>query len=380
MILRRYMTQQVASNTAIVLFFLMVLMLGGRLIRYFGIAAEGRLDVGLLFAIIGYNLPTFLELILPLSFFVALMLVLGRMYVDHEMSVLFSSGISRGQLTRLMLPLILVLLVLEAGISLWAKPWGVRHSEQIWQQQALTSALDLIRPKTFISSGDYHLYVGAFDKEKRELNDLYVVQRPTSAKGQALGKEVIITAQRAVQVPTNPNASMTQLDLFNGRRYEIGANSQAYSQVSFDSYRISLEKPEVETINENNVEIQHTNKLINNLEKPEVKAELGYRLSLPWLIVIAAMLATPLAQVRPRQGRWLRLLPSILIFVSCAIGIMSLKTAISKDKLGVMAYAWLIIGFMLFALYLNWQTRAVHRIRYYRRSNNSSRATSGGQS
>ena len=65
---------------------------GGRLIRYFGIAAEGRLDVGLLFAIIGYNLPTFLELILPLSFFVALMLVLGRMYVDHEMSVLFSSG------------------------------------------------------------------------------------------------------------------------------------------------------------------------------------------------------------------------------------------------------------------------------------------------
>ena len=311
---------------------------------------------------------------------VALMLVLGRMYVDHEMSVLFSSGISRGQLTRLMLPLILVLLVLEAGISLWAKPWGVRHSEQIWQQQALTSALDLIRPKTFISSGDYHLYVGAFDKEKRELNDLYVVQRPTNAKGQALGKEVIITAQRAVQVPTNPNASMTQLDLFNGRRYEIGANSQAYSQVSFDSYRISLEKPEVETINENNVEIQHTNKLINNLDKPEVKAELGYRLSLPWLIVIAAMLATPLAQVRPRQGRWLRLLPSILIFVSCAIGIMSLKTAISKDKLGVMAYAWLIIGFMLFALYLNWQTRAVHRIRYYRRSNNSSRATSGGQS
>ena len=45
MILRRYMTQQVAANTAIVLLFLMALMLGGRLIRYFGIAAEGRLDV-----------------------------------------------------------------------------------------------------------------------------------------------------------------------------------------------------------------------------------------------------------------------------------------------------------------------------------------------
>lgn len=64
----------------------------------------------------------------------------------------------------------------------------MRHSEQIWQQQALTSALDLIRPKTFISSGDYHLYVGAFDKEKRELNDLYAGQRPTNAKVPSLGQ------------------------------------------------------------------------------------------------------------------------------------------------------------------------------------------------
>ena len=116
MILRRYMTQQVAANTAIVLLFLMALMLGGRLIRYFGIAAEGRLDVGLLFAIIGYNIPTFLELILPLSFFIALMLVLGRMYVDQEMSVLFASGISRGRLTRLMIPLITGLFVFQMGI------------------------------------------------------------------------------------------------------------------------------------------------------------------------------------------------------------------------------------------------------------------------
>ena len=76
MILRRYMTQQVASTTALVLGFLVVMMLGGRLIRYFGIAAEGNLDISLLFTIIGYNLPYFLELILPLAFFIALMLAM----------------------------------------------------------------------------------------------------------------------------------------------------------------------------------------------------------------------------------------------------------------------------------------------------------------
>ena len=368
MILRRYMTQQVAANTAIVLLFLMALMLGGRLIRYFGIAAEGRLDVGLLFAIIGYNIPTFLELILPLSFFIALMLVLGRMYVDQEMSVLFASGISRGRLTRLMIPLITGLFVFQMGISLLAKPWGLSNSEQIWQTQSLGSLLDLVRPKTFISSGNYHLYVDEFDKEKRELKNLYVVQQQTDKSGKIAKNDVIITATRAYQVPSKDTDSSMQLDLFQGRRYELGTNNANYNQASFEKYRITLEKPASEKITETNVETQTTAKLLANTQKPEVKAELGYRFTMPWLIIIAAMLATPLAQVRPRQGRWLRLLPSVLIFASCAISIISLRTAIGKERISEYAYIWLMLGFVAFALLLNWQSRVVHRVRYRRHS------------
>ena len=368
MILRRYMTQQVAANTAIVLLFLMALMLGGRLIRYFGIAAEGRLDVGLLFAIIGYNIPTFLELILPLSFFIALMLVLGRMYVEQEMSVLFASGISRGRLTRLMIPLITGLFVFQMGISLWAKPWGLSNSEHIWQTQSLGSLLDLVRPKTFISSGNYHLYVDEFDKEKRELKNIYVVQQQTDKSGKIAKNDVIITATRAYQVPSKDTDSSMQLDLFQGRRYELGTNNAKYNQASFEKYRITLEKPASEKITETNVETQTTAKLLANTQKPEVKAELGYRFTMPWLIIIAAMLATPLAQVRPRQGRWLRLLPSVLIFASCAISIISLRTAIGKERISEYAYIWLIVGFIVFALLLNWQSRVVHRVRYRRHS------------
>lgn len=368
MILRRYMTQQVAANTAIVLLFLMALMLGGRLIRYFGIAAEGRLDVGLLFAIIGYNIPTFLELILPLSFFIALMLVLGRMYVDHEMSVLFASGISRGRLTRLMIPLITGLFIFQMGISLLAKPWGLSNSEQIWQTQSLGSLLDLVRPKTFISSGNYHLYVDEFDKEKSELKNLYVVQQQTDKSGKIAKNDVIITATRAYQVPSKETDSSMQLDLFQGRRYELGTNQANYNQASFEKYRITLEKPASEKITETNVETQTTAKLLANTQKPEVKAELGYRFTMPWLIIIAAMLATPLAQVRPRQGRWLRLLPSVLIFASCAISIISLRTAIGKESISEYAYIWLMLGFIAFALLLNWQSRVVHRVRYRRHS------------
>lgn len=364
MILRRYLTQQVLTTTLITLFFLMLLMLGGRVIRYFGMAAEGQLDVGLLFVIIGYNLPMFLELILPLSFFVALMLVFGRMYVDNEMGVLFASGISRGRLTSLLIPLMLLLFVIEAGISIWAKPWGIAKNEKIWQNQALTSALDLIRPQEFISSGDYHFYVDKFDREKRELHGLYVIQQRTNDKGEKIGNDILITAERAVQVATSEDDPLTQLDLFNGRRYEIHEKSAIYNQTYFDSYRISIKKPISDNVNEENITTQPLNKLLKNLHKAEAKAELGYRLSLPFLMIIAVMLATPLAQVNPRQGRWLRLLPAILIFVSCAVSIISLKSAISKQKVSEFAYIWLLLGFMGFALILNWQQQLRHYLRY----------------
>lgn len=407
MILRRYMTQQVASTTALVLGFLVVMMLGGRLIRYFGIAAEGNLDISLLFTIIGYNLPYFLELILPLAFFIALMLVFGRLYVDQEMAVINASGVSRGKLGRLMTPLILALFVGEAALSIVGKPWGVRSSESIWQQQALTSAFDLIRPNQFISSGNHHLYVGSLSDDKKQLQDVILIQSEPKPKGNAaknvaadvnhnidpetaeqlnipelpkalisnnnITKDTITLAKRAEQVDTG-SSGITQLDLFQGRRYEVGAGSLKYNQVGFDRYRITLTEPSEEVITEDNIETQAIGPLwqaatgsaaVNSENALQAaQGELGYRLALPWLMIIAPMLAVPLAQVRPRQGRWLRLFPSILLFVSCALGIISLKNAVGKGSVSVWAYAWLVLGFMGLALYMNWGSRVQHRLRF----------------
>lgn len=403
MILRRYMTRQVASTTALVLGFLVVMMLGGRLIRYFGIAAEGRLDISLLFTIIGYNLPYFLELILPLAFFIALMLVFGRLYVDQEMAVINASGVSRGKLARLMTPLILALFVGEAALSIVGKPWGVRSSETIWQQQALTSAFDLIRPNEFINSGNYHLYVGSLSDDNKQLQDVVLIQTepqnkpaavnqappeleaqlpiadlpkdivaPTTRNNSSISTDTITLAKRAEQVETG-DSGITQLDLFQGRRYEVGAGSLVYNQVSFERYRITLTEAPQEVVTEDNIETQAVGPLwqvaTGNTQAGSVDAlraaqgELGYRFALPWLMIIAPMLAVPLAQVRPRQGRWLRLFPAILLFVSCALGIISLKNAVSKGNVSVWSYVWLILGFMVLALYLNWGTRIQHRLR-----------------
>ncbi|HAO59104.1 MAG TPA: LPS export ABC transporter permease LptF, partial [Psychrobacter sp.] len=226
-------------------------------------------------------------------------------------------------------------------------------------------------------------------------------------------RDVIVLAKRAVQVVGSDTGDTTQLDLFQGRRYEVGADSLVYNQVSFERYRISINQPPKDIITDDNVATQslpvlwqaatgqaapvidlNADSTTNEpapTQKPDqqkilaAQAELGYRLSLPWLIILAPMLAVPLAQVRPRQGRWLRLLPAILIYASCALVVISLKNSVTKGSIPVWSYPFAIISFMVLALYLNWASRIHHRVRFRlgqrkKESNSNNTFDNGGRS
>lgn len=374
MILRRYLTSQVATTTALVLGFLVVMLLGGRLIRYFGMAAEGGLDVGVLFSLIGYNLPYFLELILPLSFFIGLMLTFGRMYSDHEMAIINGSGIGRGKLARLLIPLVLILIIIEGWITLVAKPWGMERASNIFQEQSVDKLFEMIRPKSFISSGDYHLYVGKLGVEQELLEDVILVQMPKSKSGEMTPTkqgDTLIFAKSASQVPSDDGA--ITLDLHQGRRYEVSTDSRRYSQIGFERYRITLSAQAKDETAPMRIEGVSTPQLLDLLagvgHRPnlnEVRAELGYRLSLPWLMLLAIMLAVPLSQVRPRQGRWLKLIPAIFLFVANVLILISLKESITKGKISALSYPLTVVLLLIFALYLNYHQYLMARVRLKR--------------
>nr|WP_049235637.1 LPS export ABC transporter permease LptF [Moraxella canis] len=376
MILRRYITTQVASTTALVLGFLVVMLLGGRLIRYFGMAAEGGLNVGVLFRLIGYNLPYFLELILPLSFFIGLMLVFGRLYADHEMAVMNASGISRGRVARLLIPLVAVLMCVEGWVSMVAKPWGMERATNIWQEQSVAQVFDLLRPQEFISSGDYHLYVGEMGANREFLKDVIIIQmnpaQPNSTKpSQTAQRDSIIFAKSATHVE-NANGQI-QLDLQQGRRYEVDPTSRQYSQIGFERYRITLSAERPEGTNHMRIEGVSTAELLSIIQgrskrdnPQEAYAELGYRLSMPWLILLAILLATPLSYVRPRQGRWYKLVPAILIYVAGVLVVISLKDTIIKGKFPPVIYAAALLLMMAVAIYLNYHGRVMARLRLER--------------
>lgn len=319
-------------------------MMGGRLIKYFGVAAQGRLDVGILFSIIGYRLPEFLTLILPLGFFIGLMLVFGRLYVDHEMAVLNGSGVSRNQLARLLLPLTIGFLIVQAVMMTWLSPWGNRQFEELTTSQAVRSGFDLVRPREFISSGAYTIYAGSLSDDRQNLKEVFFYQRAAKE-----GKpDVMILAKEATRVEmADQTASVVDLTL--GRRYEIYPNTAKYSHTEFESYRLRLENDKEAKFESGEVEALPIGKLIETRDDPVIASELGWRIFVPFSIIVALMLATALSEVTPRQGRYLKLFPALIIFASLIVALMAIKTRISKDEIGVWAYPVVLIFYGLAA-------------------------------
>lgn len=344
MIISRYLLRQVALTTLIVTGFLTFIMIGGRLIKYFGIAAQGSLDVSALLLLVAYRMPDFLTLILPLGFFTGLMLVFGRLYVDHEMAVLNASGISRDSLGLKLWPLVLFLVIAEAGLTLFAAPWGFDNSKKVMAEQTSKRGFDLVTPGRFISSESYTLYAESQSPDRTSLLNVFVHQSNPN------GSDVIIVAKEAVRL-----VDLTRLnsivELHQGRRYELKAGHLRYSEAQFSTYRLNLNDAQAADVLSTETEAMRTVDLIAQNDA-KARGELGWRLSIPVMMLIAVILALPLSEVSPRQGRFLRLFPALLLFVALVVGLLALKLRISKGGLSVWAYAGLMTFYLFFSLLL----------------------------
>lgn len=354
MILRRYLVRQVVSTSLVVSSLLTLIIMGGQLVKFFGRAAEGRMDASILFSIVALRFPDFISLILPLGFFIGLMLVFGRLYVDHEMAVLNSSGISRDSLGIMLVPLTLVMLILEASFLMGIAPWCNRKYDEVLTSQAVKAGFDLIKPREFVSKEGFALYAGSLSEDKRRLEDIFYYQ----VAKQPDKPDRMIIAQSGAQVNnTEGEDKGSMVDLRQGRQYEIFPKSPEYTHAEFDSLQARLEPQQKEGSGRQRIESMSMASLAKQLDRPEVMAEWGWRLTGPFVMVLALILAMPLSQVNPRQGRYIRLFPAIMIFASLIVAVMAVKTRVGKGDLGAWAYPVVMIIYLMVGLFLSRRQR-----------------------
>ena len=355
MIIFRYLSREVLVTMSAVSAVLLVIIMSGRFIKYLAQAAQGVLDPGVLFLIMGYRIPGFLQLILPLGLFLGFLLAYGRLYLDSEMTVLSATGLSRRRLTLYSMAPALVVALIVGWLSLGLSPQGVSGVSRILEEQDSLSELDTLVPGRFqsLKDGSRVTYSQGVSDDRSVLEGVFMSEKRVTSSGKQDSGITLLLADSGRQ-EILPDGSR-YLVLADGYRYDGTPGEADYRVIKYDSYGVLLDAPSV-SYDTGELEAMPTSELWGSNE-PKMQAELQWRLSIPLLVFIVTLLAVPLSKINPRQGRFLKLLPAIFLYMIYLGLLIAARGQLDKGKLSPELGLWWVhvIFLAIGLLMLNWE-------------------------
>jgi lipopolysaccharide export system permease protein len=351
LIVFRYLSREVLVTLSAMSAVLLVIIMSGRFIKYLAQAAQGLLDPGVLFLIMGFRLPGFLQLILPLGLFLGILMAYGRLYLDSEMTVLSATGMSQQRLLVYSLAPALLVALLVAWLSMGLAPQGVAQVAKILNEQDALTEFDTLVPGRFqaMKDGSRVTYTKELSADRGELAGIFISEKRFSREGdKERGITVLVAESGRQEIQADGSR---YLILQNGYRYDGNPGQADYRAIQYDTYGVLLPKPSVSgEVSER--EAVPTRDLIGS-DNPRLQSELQWRLSLPLLVFIVTLLAVPLSRVNPRQGRFLKLLPAILLYMTYLALLIAARSALDKGRIPQALGLWWVHGvFLLIGLVL----------------------------
>ncbi|MDF2642489.1 MAG: hypothetical protein K0R45_1761 [Pseudomonas sp.] len=345
LIVFRYLSREVLVTMSAVSAVLLVIIMSGRFIKYLAQAASGALDPGVLFMIMGFRLPGFLQLILPLGLFLGILLAYGRLYLESEMTVLSATGMSQQRLLAMTMAPAALVALLVAWLSFSLAPQGATQFSLLINKQDAMTEFDTLVPGRFqaLRDGTRVTYTQELSEDRGELGGVFISEKRMSTdKTKDRGITVLVAEKGRQEV--RPDGTRF-LILENGYRYDGSPGQADYRVIKYDTYGAMLPKPDIS--NEiTDREAISTSELLST-DTPRAKAEMQWRISLPILVFIVTLMAVPLSRVNPRQGRYLKLLPAILLYMSYLTILIAVRGALEKGKLPQALGMWWVHGLFL---------------------------------
>jgi lipopolysaccharide export system permease protein len=329
-IIFRYLGRELLSVTFAVCIILLMVLVSGRFVKYLANALSGEMDPEVIFAVIGYRIPGFLELTLPLAFFLAVLLTFGRLYVENEMSVLKACGISERKLLTYTMMIASCLALVVGYLSLYVTPRGVDKAETIFNVQEQKSELDRVTAKKFYSfRGDKGVTWVSSVSEDRQLQDVFM-SATQQATDSSEGSLIVVIADRGTQ-NTAEESGERYLILEDGYRVQGIPGNYNYQITYFDEYGTKLAPPE--ELSEDTVTDAMSTKLLMASSEIEHKVALQWRFSIPIMMLVVTLMAVPLSRIDPRSGRFGRILPAVLLYFIYLVSLNALRGAIEEGSI-----------------------------------------------
>jgi lipopolysaccharide export system permease protein len=273
-------------------------VVGSRFVGYFEQASEGLIDPNIIFKVVFLRFPDFITLLMPLSFFLGIVLTISRLYAESEIYGYFSAGLSKISLIKFLIPQSILFFVITLALSLYIAPYTKELSSELISIDTFEEQLQSIKPKKVIKFADESGFI--YVEEKNEKNF-----RKVTAIVSNEGSSSLIIAD---EMSFNNLGSSLDIKFKNGSLHQGILEDEVKVVSSFGELKLPLDK-EINTI-----EGLSLSKLFDYSSNSS-NSETLWNISIPITIFVLLVLGVTLSKVEPRQGRLSVMLPAIAIYI-----------------------------------------------------------------
>ena len=340
-ILSKSLNMEVFRSSIGVLLIFFLLVVGSRIVGYFEQAAEGNIDPGIILSVIALRFPDFITLLIPLSFFLGLLITIGRLNSEGEIHGYFSAGLSKFNLIKFLLPQAFIYFFITLVLSLYIAPYTKNLSKELLVIDSFEEQIDAIQSDEIISLDDGgFLYVQTADEGLLKGVKLFQVDEDNSF--------IVISDE----LLTTEKDKTIELNLKNGSFYG-GLFSETSKIISnFNNFNFEIDK----NISQSN-DLSLTKLFDYSLASDQ--ATFQWNISIPITILILLLYGIYISSSKPREGKFSFMLPGMLIYVSY-LSLLILAREFISDNPGSIFNLWFIHGlFVLFLLLYTYREKII---------------------
>lgn len=312
MLIFRYLAKEVFVTLVSLTTILLLIFMSNQFVRYLSRAASGKLPGMIIMKLMMLELPNLMGLLLPLGFYVAILIAYGRLYAESEMTVLQACGYGPSQLLKHSFIMASVISLVVAVIMIWASPVIATERAKLLRASGVQTLIQLIVPGRFHaqSGGKQIFYVESMSRDHSSAENIFLARQVIKNDKVQWN---ILWAEKAFAQNDAKNGE-NYVVLQQGQEYEGLPGEADYQVVEFDQYKARLPRPQV--VVKSDIRTATTASLLPlNNEDRRKAAELQWRLSVSVMVLVLTLVAVPLSRVNPRSGKYATLLPAIILYI-----------------------------------------------------------------
>lgn len=356
MIIVRYLIRETIKSQIAIFFVLFLVFLSQKFISILAQASDGDIPASLIMTLVGLNMPVMAGMILPLSIFVGILITFGRLYAESEITVMNATGIGNKFLIQSALYLALISSIVAGFNTLWLTPWALDKRAETMEQLSADNSVELLQKGQFQRTPDGSAVVFIGDLKDKKLSKVFVAQ--VAQRDSILPSVMLADSGRVKELDDGRQI----LSLYDGTRYEGIPKRLDYMITDYQEYDALIGQREVKKSGRDWDDLP-TLTLLTHPDK-KAQAELQWRISLIVCIPLLTLIVIPLSAVNPRQGRFAKMGPAILIYMTYFLALSASKSGIEGGGLPVIIGMWPVnISLLLAGLILNYMDSiAVRRL------------------